>query len=239
MLHQIDSAPSALLADSTLVWIGLTAVAYAIGERLHRSSGRHAAVNPILIAMLLVTLALLALGVPFSTYQRSTAPLGAMLAPAIVALAVVTCDHVATLRAHLRTILIAVTAGGAVGCIAGVVTVKLLAGSPAAVLAVVPRATTGAVSVELSRIMGGPVAVAMLATLLTGIIGSSVGPNLLKRFKIVEERSVGLALGVGSHALGTAKALEIGPIAGAFAAIGLCLNAVLTSFVICLVIRLA
>jgi putative effector of murein hydrolase len=45
---------------------------------------------------------------------------------------------------------------------------------------------------------------------------------------IEDERAMGFALGVASHAIGTARAFQISDVAGAFASLGMILNALLT-----------
>ena len=51
-------------------------------------------------------------------------------------------------------------------------------------------------------------------------------------------RARGLAVGTAAHGIGTARALQVNPTAGAFAGIGMGLNAVLTAILAPLILRL-
>jgi putative effector of murein hydrolase len=64
-----------------------------------------------------------------------------------------------------------------------------------------------------------------------------VGTALLGRLGVKDAPSAGLALGVASHGLGTARAFELGPSAGAFAGLGMGLNALATSVLVPLLAR--
>ena len=71
---------------------------------------------------------------------------------------------------------------------------------------------------------GGIVAIAIAAVIFTGILGNVIAPMLIKLFHVKDPIAVGLGLGACSHAMGTAKALELGETQGAMSglAMGLC-----------------
>lgn len=223
---------------SELGWIGATVLAYAIGEWAQSRSGGRALVNPIVIAVALLAGMLTASGETIANFQHATSPMTALLAPATVALAVVTFRQLEVVRATAARLLVAAVAGGLVSGLVAVVIVKVIGGSSLAATSVASHGTTMAVSVELARIVEGSAALAAITTLSTGILGAVLGPGLFRAMGIDDQRVIGLALGVGSHALGTARALEIGPVAGAFAAIGLSASAIVTSIFICAAAKL-
>ena len=64
------------------------------------------------------------------------------------------------------------------------------------------------------------------------------GKGLLGLLGITDARATGLAMGVASHGIGTAQALQIGSVAGAFSGLAMGLNALATAVVIPLLVRL-
>ena len=78
--------------------------------------------------------------------------------------------------------------------------------------------------------------VAVAAVIFTGILGNLTAPLLIRLFRVKEPLAVGLGLGACSHAIGTAKALELGETQGAMSglAMGLCglLTAVVALFIV-------
>jgi putative effector of murein hydrolase len=59
-----------------------------------------------------------------------------------------------------------------------------------------------------------------------------LGPPLLNRLKIEDQAARGLAMGVASHGIGTARALQTSEIAGAFAGLAMGLNALATALLL-------
>ena len=66
--------------------------------------------------------------------------------------------------------------------------------------------------------------------ILTGIVGAVVATPLLNLLGLKDWRARGFAVGVAAHGIGTARALQVHPTAGAFAGLGMGMNAVLTAF---------
>jgi putative effector of murein hydrolase len=77
--------------------------------------------------------------------------------------------------------------------------------------------------------MGGDPALTAVLVILTGIFGAMIATPLLDALGLRDWRARGFALGVASHGIGTARAFQVHPIAGTFAAIAMGLNAVFTA----------
>lgn len=221
-----------------LLWIGVTLFAYAAGEKAQRWCRNAPIVHPVAIAIVLTTGALTVTEVSVASYQHSTAILTMLLGAATVALAVVTYRHLQILIENIWPITLSCVVGGLGGGTIAAAAAVVLDASNEASISVLTHSTTTAVSIDLTRVISGSVAIATVSTLATGILGAALGPTLLRFLRIVDPRAVGLALGVGSHAIGTAKAVELGPVAGAFAAIGLSVNAIVSSIAIFTAVRL-
>jgi len=74
--------------------------------------------------------------------------------------------------------------------------------------------------------------------ILTGVTGALIATPLLNRLGIRDWRARGLAVGTAAHGIGTARAFQVHPTAGAFAGIGMGLNAILTALLAPVVLRL-
>jgi len=79
---------------------------------------------------------------------------------------------------------------------------------------------------------GGTVAVTVAAVVVTGMLGNLCAPLLVKLFRVKDPMAVGLGIGACSHAMGTAKALEIGTLQGAMSSVSLCICGILTSILV-------
>ena len=87
-----------------------------------------------------------------------------------------------------------------------------------------PKSITIPMGMELSRIIGGIPSITIASIVITGITGGVVAPIVCKVCKIKHPVAQGIAIGTSAHAIGTAKALEMGEVQGAMSslAIGVC-----------------
>ena len=68
---------------------------------------------------------------------------------------------------------------------------------------------------------GVVVTLTVISIIITGILGNIIADWLFQIFKIEEPIAKGLALGTAVHAIGTAKALELGEIVGAMSSLSI------------------
>ncbi|MFD1196492.1 LrgB family protein, partial [Seohaeicola saemankumensis] len=61
---------------------------------------------------------------------------------------------------------------------------------------------------------------------------AAFGPFLLEAGGVRDERAKGFALGMGASAIGTARAFQMSDTAGAFASVGMILNAIMTMLLV-------
>ena len=71
--------------------------------------------------------------------------------------------------------------------------------------------------------------------IITGIVGAMLGPVLLNVMQIRDWAARGLAIGTASHGIGTARALQVNELAGAFSGLAMGLNAIATAILLPLV----
>lgn len=114
---------------------------------------------------------------------------------------------------------------------------SLFSVDPAIVRSLALKAIAAPVALELSRENGGIAAITAIGGMFAAILGTIRGPWVLKMARITDPAAVGLALGCGSHGVGTARAVELGEIQGAFASIGMSCSAIVSSILCPLILR--
>lgn len=219
---------NALLDASASFDLLLTLLTYQFGLWLYARSGGHPLLLPVWVGLVLVILVLSLLGRSHSAYAANSALLMSLLGPVIVALAVPLYEHSRPMRQQALRVLAlcgvtAVVTAGAVWLLVA----KLAGSDPTLAGSLLPKAATTAIAIEIAASLGGIPALAAITVMLTGIVGGVLGPSLLRRVGVTDDAAVGLALGVSAHAVGTARAFEISPRCGAWAALGMSLTGVL------------
>jgi len=217
------------LAASPLLHLTLTLVAYSAGYALYRRLGFSPLVNPVLIAVALTVSVLLLTGTSYRTYFQGAQFVHFLLGPATVALAVPLYRHLERVRRSGLAVFASVVAGSLTAALSAIAIVWLLGGSRYSIISIAPKSVTAAVAMGIAEQLGGLPSLTAALVILTGILGAMLGPPLLNRLGITDWAARGLAMGVASHGIGTARALQVNEVAGAFAGLAMGLNALATS----------
>lgn len=201
----------------------LTVVAYWLGMKVQKKT-RLAICNGMLLAVLLVIAVLLVFHIPYESYWQGGELINLFLGPATACMAVTVYSQRKLLARHWLPVL--------VGCVVGVVTAmgsilvlcRLLGLDRAMTMSLLPKSVTMPIATVVAQGHGGTVAVTVAAVVVTGMLGNLCARLLVKLFRVKDPMAVGLGIGACSHAMGTAKALELGETEGAMSglAIGLC-----------------
>jgi predicted murein hydrolase (TIGR00659 family) len=217
------------LAEGPLLWLTATLAVYAVADALSAAARRTPLANPVLIAVAILAAALALTGTPYPTYFDGAQFVHFLLGPATVALAIPLHAQLSEVRRAILPILAALLAGS----VTAVVSVLLIArgfGIDSALLAALaPKSATAPVALGIAESLGGSPTLTAVLVILTGITGAVVATPLLNALRIRDWRARGFAVGVAAHGIGTARALQVHPQAGAFAGIGMGLNAILTA----------
>lgn len=226
------------LSQGPLLWLTATLAAYAVGDALFRAAGRRPWVNPVLLAVAILGTLLYLTATPYATYFQGAQFVHFLLGPATVALALPLLDNLARLRRAALPVLAALltastTAAGSALAIASAFGIE---GQTLASLA--PKSATAPVAIGISEGLGGSPTLTAVLVILTGITGAVVATPLLNLLRIRDWRARGFAVGVTSHGIGTARAFQVHPTAGAFAGLGMALNALATALIAPLVLSL-
>ena len=91
-----------------------------------------------------------------------------------------------------------------------------------------PKSITTAIGMGVSEELGGIVTITVAVIIVTGILGNVIGEHVFRIFRIEEPIAKGVALGSASHAIGTAKAMELGEIEGAMSSLSIAVAGLLT-----------
>ena len=91
-----------------------------------------------------------------------------------------------------------------------------------------PKSITTAIGMGVSQELGGVVTITVAVIIITGILGNVIAEGICRLFRIQEPIAKGLALGTASHAIGTAKAMEMGPVEGAMSSLAIAVAGLLT-----------
>lgn len=208
------------LWNSPLFGIVLSICAYQAGVWANKKTGSPLC-NPLLIAVALIVAALKLFDIPLAAYQQGGRIIGVMLAPATAALALSMYRQIRQLRRHL----LPVVAGCFVGSCASVASVfglcRLLRLDEELTASLLPKSVTTPIAMELSAQAGGIPAVTVAAVIFTGILGAILAPLLVRLFRVEDPVCRGVAIGTSSHAIGTAKALELGELEGAMSGVSI------------------
>jgi len=226
------------LSASPLLHLTLTVFAYLMADWLYQRSGRMALFNPVLVAVLALVGLLVTAGIPYERYFEGAQFVHFLLGPATVALAVPLYRQVHRIRGSWFAISVALIAGSLVAMTTAVGIGWLMGASREILISLAPKSVTTPIAMGISEKLGGLPSLTAVLVILTGIAGAIMGSWLLTIFRIRDQRAVGLAIGVASHGIGTARALQLGELAGAFSALAMGLNALATSVLVPLLFRI-
>jgi predicted murein hydrolase (TIGR00659 family) len=225
------------LSKTPLLWLALTLLSYAVADRIAAATGRHPLANPVLMAVCMIAALLLITGTPYPVYFNGAQFVHFLLGPATVALAWPLYENRSLVRRSLLPMLVAL----GLGSVTAILSVVLIArgfGIPASILAsVAPKSVTAAVAMGISTSLGGDASLTAVAVIVTGIIGAMVVTPMMNALGIKDWRARGFAVGIASHGIGTARAFQVHPIAGTFAGVAMGLNALLTAFLVPIILR--
>ncbi len=203
--------------------IMITVVAYWIGVKLQKKTGL-VVCNSMLVAVLLLIAFLKVFHIPYDTYYVGGSMINMFLGPATACMAVNVYTRWEQLKKNWLPLL--------AGCTAGVITslgsillmCRLFGLTDAMTVSLLPKSVTTPIATAVSDSSGGIVSITVAAVIVTGILGNLLAPILVKVFRTKDPMAAGLGIGACSHAIGTARALEMGETEGAMGslAIGLC-----------------
>ena len=220
-----------------LFGFGITLGAYQLALAAYEKT-RWVFLQPVLLSMLLLIGVLLACGISYPEYRKSTELLTLFLGPATVALAVPLYLNLRRIRQLFWPTLLTLVFGGLFATLSVALLGWWFGAEHMVLMTLLPKSVTSPIAMLVAEQLGGVAALAAVFVLITGVLGAILGPELLRRFGVHHPAAQGMALGLTAHAVGTARALQVGEECGAFAALAMSLMGVATAVLLPLAVAL-
>ena len=226
------------LAATPLAGLTLTLIAYQLGLWLHDRARESPLVNPVLVAICTVAALLYATNTDYSTYFDGAQFVHFLLGPATVALAVPLYRQFDRVRRSAGALLTALVVGSLTATASAIAIGWTLGASMSTLISLAPKSVTTPIAMGIAEELGGLPSLTAVLVILTGIIGAVLGTTVLRSVGVRDERATGFAMGLASHGIGTARALQISEVAGAFSGLAMGLNGLATAILLPLLYEL-
>lgn len=217
--------------------IALTFIVFAATQRLQNKT-HLSLLNPILLTMMILIAYLKIFDISFETYQEGGKLIEFWLKPAVVALGVPLYKQLSTIKKQM----IPIIASQLAGCVAGVISVVLIASWFGAtrdvILSLAAKSVSTPIAMEVTKAIGGIPALTSAVVICVGIFGGLTGFRVMKLSHIGSPMAQGLSLGTAAHAIGTSRAMEVSDKYGAFASLGLTINGIFTALLTPIILNL-
>lgn len=213
---------------SSAYWaIVVSLASYILGDILKKKF-KIAIINPILISVILTSAFLLLTGTDYARYKAGASLLSWILTPATICLAIPLYEQLSVLKTHKTAILTGILSGVITSFLCVLALGLIFHLNHAEYVTLLPKSITTAIGIGLSEQNGGYASITAVIIIMTGIVGNISSPFILKVLKITDPVARGVAIGASSHAIGTAKALEMGQVEGAVSSLSIVVAGILT-----------
>ncbi|WP_299779857.1 LrgB family protein [uncultured Formosa sp.] len=217
------------ILNSDIFILTLTFVAYFLAQTIQIKT-KSIFLNPVLLSIIFIIGFLTVFKIDFESYHQGSRMIEFLLKPAIVALGVPLYQQLEKIKKQAIPIIMSQL----VGCIAGIVSVVLIAkamGAPKEIIfSIAPKSVTTPIAIEVSKTLGGIPPLTASVVILFGILGSIFGYEIMKISRIKSSIAQGISMGTAAHVLGASKSMEISGNFGALSSIGLIVNGIFTAF---------
>ncbi|PCH77954.1 MAG: murein hydrolase effector protein LrgB [Flavobacteriaceae bacterium] len=208
----------------------ITILAFYIAQRLKKRFN-YVFLNPVLVSMVAIITFLECVSVDFDTYNNGAKYLSFFLSPTIVALGVLFYEKFEQIKSNLKPFITAVAVGGTISIITVIVLSILLHAPEIITRSLAAKSVTTPIAIEITKITKGIPSITAVVVIAVGIFGNAFGVELLRFLKIKSSNAIGTALGTAAHGIGTARAIELDPLAGAYSGLAMCINGLITAVV--------
>ena len=216
------------ILNTPLFGVIITILAYNIGLFIFNKTNKYPMFNPLLIAGLLIMGFIKLFNVPLQYYEKGGVLISFFLAPATIALSLPLYRQLNKLKEYFVPIIVGAFVGAVTAILSIIFIGKALGINEVLLKSFIPKSITTPLGIELSALLGGVPAVTIFAIVFTGISGNAMAPMICKVFSIKHPVAKGLGIGISSHAVGTAKAIEMGEVEGAMSALSIIIAGIIT-----------
>lgn len=222
--------------NTPLTWLILTLLAYKIGIIIYEKTNKHTLFQPIIIAYIIIISTLLYTNTSYEEYYKGVTIIQFFLGPATVALALPLYKNIKFIKALFMPILLTLFIAGTFSILITVFLLYILDADILTILSMTTKSLTAPIAIITSEQIGAIPALALGFVIITGILGALLGGSIFKIMKIKHDSSKGFALGLVSHGIGTARAIEISEKAAAFSALAMGLAGIFTAILLPIVL---
>jgi predicted murein hydrolase (TIGR00659 family) len=226
------------LSASPLLNLTLTLAVYLLSTELYRRGRLNPLLNPVMLSIIAIVAILAATGTSYEVYFDGAQFVHFLLGPATVALAIPLFRQFDKVRRSAPAVLASIVAGSATAAGSAVGIAWLLGASREALVSLAPKSVTAPVAMGIAEQLGGLPSLTAVLVITTGILGAIAGPYVLDVLRIRSQPARGLAMGTASHGIGTARAMQVSEVAGAFSGLAMGLNALATAVLLPIIWRL-
>ena len=226
------------LQAEPLFWLTLTIGSYLIADFIYRKSNLFPLLNPVALSVLLVSLILISFNIQYERYFDGAKFIHFLLGPATVALAIPIYRKWDLIVSNSKAILISLILGSFFAIFITYVLSLQFKLQQELIFSLLPRSVTAPIAMGISEIIGGIPSLTAIITLITGVVGASLGVFVFDLMKLKKMEARGFSLGLASHGIGTARAMSRDKNAGVFAAVGMGLSGLITSIIVPLFLKI-
>lgn len=205
----------------------LTVLIYWGSKRLYRIKPI-VLLSPLLVTPIVLIFILVKADIPYDVYNTGGKWLSNMVGPATVALAIPLHKNFHVLKKHAVKVIVGTLAGSAMGFLTSIGIAHLLHLDSSLMSSLMLRSTTTAIAIAVSNQIGAISSITAVIVLITGLLGMTIGPFVIRTLRIRNDIAKGVMLGTSAHNAGTRKALDLSDVSGAIATISMILSAFLT-----------
>ena len=220
------------IQTTPLTWLILTISSFKLGIILYNKSNKNIFLQPIIVAYLIILTIVSFTNTPFKEYFKSVEIIHFFLGPATVALALPLYKNLEYIKSLFFPIFITLFFGSIFTTSISVCILWFLDSNSLTILSMTTKSITAPIAIISSEQIGAIPSLAVGFVIITGIIGAVFGTTVFKIMRIKNDTSQGFALGLISHGIGTAKAVEISQRAAAFSALAMGLNGIFTAILL-------
>ena len=218
---------SNFLENSVFFGVFISIITYEIGVLIKKKL-KLAIFNPLLISIALIIVFLLAFHIKYNVYESGAQYLSYFLTPATVALAVPLYEQIEPLKKNWKAVVAGILSGALTSALCVLAVALIFQLDHKQYVPLLPKSITTAIGMGLSEELGGIVTITVAVIVVTGVIGNMFAESICKLFHITDPVAKGIGIGSASHAMGTAKAMEMGEIEGAMSSLSIAVSGLLT-----------
>ena len=218
---------SNMLHGSTFFCMAISLFGYEAGIFL-RKKLKIGIFNPLLVSIVFVIIVLKVAGIDYDTYDKGANVLSYLLTPSTVCLAIPLYQQIELLKKNHKAVLFGILSGVLTSLTTIMVLAFIFKLSHKEYVTLLPKSITTAIGMGVSEELGGYVTITVAVIVITGVLGNILADGICKIFKINHPIAKGIAIGTSSHAIGTAKAMELGEVEGAMSSLSIAVSGILT-----------